>query len=86
MPDQGERPSAQGDSHTLLETLRTHLAEYLQELTITEEPTGVTITPNAFLGREKFVVIASIIEEFGGHYISAGKESRFLIPTDSRPS
>ena len=86
MRDQGERPSTLRDSQTLLETLRTRLVEYVHELAITEEVTGVTVTPNAFLGREKFVAIASIIEELGGHYISAGKESRFLIPADSRTS
>ena len=82
MPDQGEGLS-QGNSQTLLATLRTRLAEYVHELAITEESTGVTVTPNTFLGRDKFVAIASIIEELGGHYISAGKESRFLIPADS---
>ena len=82
-PDQGEGLSTQGNSQTLLATLRTRLAEYVHELAITEESTGVTVTPNTFLGRDKFVAIASIIEELGGHYISASKESRFLIPTDS---
>jgi hypothetical protein len=86
MRDQEESPSTLRESQTLLETLRTRLAEYVHELAITKEVTGITVTPNAFLGREKFVAIASIIEELGGHYISAGKESRFLIPADSRAS
>ena len=61
------------------DSVRSRLSEYLEELDVSEEPEGIVVKPKGFLGRDKFASIAAIIEEFGGEYISAGKESRFLI-------
>jgi hypothetical protein len=38
------------------------------------------ITPRQFLGAENFARIAKIIRDNGGDYISAGKESHFILP------
>jgi hypothetical protein len=56
------------------------LGEHLQELDVGAEEEGIVVKPKGFLGREKFAAIAAVIEELGGRYVSAGKESRFLIP------
>jgi len=40
----------------------------------------IIIKPKAFLGKENFGKIADIIRKAGGKYISAGKESHFVVP------
>lgn len=63
-----------------IESVRLRLAEHVEELELNEEAEGVVVRPKGFLGRDKFASIAAIVDEMGGRYISAGKESRFLIP------
>jgi len=36
--------------------------------------------PKRYLGRKRFSEIAELMRELGGNYVSAGKESKFLIP------
>ena len=62
-----------------VESVKTKLTEHLKELDIIEEAEGIVVRPKGFLGRDRFASIATLIEEIGGKYISAGKESRFLI-------
>ena len=40
----------------------------------------VIAKPKHYLAGEDFKAIATIVKEFGGDYISAGKESHFKIP------
>ena len=64
-------------------SVEARLEEHLQELDVREEEEGIIVKPKGFLGREKFAAIAAVIEELGGRYVSAGKESRFLIPEET---
>ncbi len=75
-PAEGEAPS------TTLDTVRSRLAEHLDDVDVSETPEGIVVKPKGFLGRDKFAAIAAIIEALGGHYISAGRDSRFLITTE----
>jgi len=65
---------------TMVEEVKSKLAEHLDMLSITEEAEGIIVRPTSYLGRDKFASIAALIRELGGNYISAGKESRFIIP------
>jgi len=38
------------------------------------------VRPKRFLGKENFVKVAAIVEAHKGKYVSAGKESHFVIP------
>jgi len=40
----------------------------------------IVVKPKSYLGKENFTRIAEIIKEAGGEYISAGKESHFVVP------
>ena len=71
---------AQAHPDTIIEGLKLDLYYYLEDLSITEEQEYIVVTPKGYLGRKKFNSIASIIQEMGGHYVSAGKMSRFLVP------
>lgn len=44
----------------------------------------IVIKPRQYLGSENFAKIASIVRSEGGEYISAGKESHFRMPKESR--
>ena len=63
-----------------LESVNKELSSYLDELEIKEEPENIVIMLKRFLEKEKFAFLASLIRELGGSYISAGRESRFIIP------
>lgn len=44
-----------------------------------KEDGKIKVAPREFLGSENFAKIASIIRGVGGEYVSAGKESHFLV-------
>jgi len=48
-------------------------------LTFEETSEGIVIKPKQFLGSDNFAKIASIIRSIGGEYVSAGKDSRFVV-------
>ena len=68
------------DPETVIEGLRLDLDPYMDDLNITEEDGYVVVAPKGYLGRKKFNSIASIIRQMGGHYVSADKMSRFIVP------
>jgi len=69
-------------SKITLESVISRLEEHLEELEVSEMAEGIIVKPKGFLGRDKFASVAAIIEELGGRYVSAGRDSRFLIPTE----
>lgn len=62
-----------------VEEVKSALGEYEDVLSISEEDEGIVVQPVSYLGKEKFATIASEVRELGGEYVSAGKESRFII-------
>ena len=72
-------PAAITPSRITVESIKRDLSTYLKDLDISEDAEKVVVTPKRYLGRKKFVSISSLVEEFGGTYVSAGKRSRFLI-------
>jgi len=73
-------PSPPAPPPITLDLVRSSLADYVEDLTIAVRIEGITVSPKAYLGRDKFASIAAIIRDLGGDYISAGKDSRFVIP------
>ncbi len=65
-----------------VETVKARLAAFLSELTVTEEAEGIVVRPTGYLGRDKFTSIAATVRGLGGRYVSAGRESRFVIPVE----
>ena len=64
-----------------LEMLKEKFPEDLKRLVKFETAESrVVVKPRSYLGKENFSKIAEIIKEAGGQYISAGKESHFLVP------
>ena len=65
-----------------VDRVKSRLDEFLEDLTVTQEEDEIIVRPTGYLGRERFASIAAIVRELGGSYVSAGKESRFVIPKD----
>ena len=75
-------PEAPAPPRIIVESVRSRLAEYLEDINVSEEAEGIVVKPTGYLGRDKFASIAAIVRELGGNYVSAGRESRFVIPKE----
>jgi len=63
-----------------VELVKKDLDLYLEDIDITEDDENMVVMPKRYLGRDKFAPLAEIIRDLGGSYVSAGRESKFLIP------
>ena len=69
-----------------VELVKKDLDPYLEDLDITEDDENIVVMPKRYLGRDKFAPLADLIRELGGSYVSAGRESKFLIPKSETKS
>lgn len=74
------RPSEPHRKITTTKLVESRLSEHIGKLTTLEEADVIIIKPKAFLRKDRFTSILSIVAEMGGEYISEGKKSRFIIP------
>jgi hypothetical protein len=71
---------------TNLEEVRTLFsAGELQMLEIEETSNAYAIKLKGYLGRKAFAAISDVVKLVGGHYFSAGKASKFIIPKEQQP-
>jgi len=54
----------------------------LEMLEIEETLKAYTIKPKIYLGRKAFSAISDVVKLAGGHYFSAGKAGKFIIPKE----
>jgi len=57
----------------------------LQVLEIDESSKAYAIRLKGYLGRRAFAAISDTVKLVGGHYFSAGKASKFIIPKEQQP-
>ena len=67
---------------TLDEVKTLFSAGELEMLEIDETSKAYTIKPKTYLGRKAFRTISDVVKLAGGHYFSAGKASKFIIPKE----
>ena len=67
---------------SLEDVLNLFSASELRMLEIGETTKAYTIKPKAYLGRKAFAAISDIVKLAGGHYFSAGRASKFIIPKE----
>lgn len=68
---------------TSLEEVKALFSEgELQFLEIGETSKAYTVKPKIYLGRKAFVAISDVVKLVGGHYFSAGRMSKFIIPKE----
>jgi hypothetical protein len=54
--------------------------ELRSDVTITDEGNNYKVKVNRFLQPERFSQLAEIMKQYGGEYISAGKNTHFKVP------
>ena len=54
--------------------------ELAEQVLIKTTPTELIVRPKAFLGRDTFKALSTIVKEYGGYYVSGGKDSHFVVP------
>jgi len=54
----------------------------LQLLEIGETSKAYTVKPKIYLRRKVFAAISDVVKLVGGHYFSAGRASKFIIPKE----
>ena len=57
-------------------------ASEIEMLELGETSKAYTIKPKVYLGRKAFIAISEVVKLAGGHYFSAGRASRFIIPKE----
>lgn len=83
LPETTQEPQPQqeqpiGDVELVKGSLPKDLQEFLE---ITDVGTEIKVAPRQFLGQENFNRVRTVaVNELGGKYISAGKNSHFIIP------
>lgn len=84
-PQQTQQPTSNPNTNTkklTIEDVQAALpAELVPKLDIAYRAAGtvIIVKPIAFLGSDNFSKMAQVSRNFGGEYISAGKDSRFEI-------
>ena len=73
-------PPAPSQPWITVESVSADLSPYIDDLDIAEDEENIVVMPKRYLGRKRFSEIAELMRELGGNYVSAGKESKFLIP------
>jgi hypothetical protein len=56
----------------------------LQMLDIEETSKAYSIKLRGYLGRKAFAAVSDTVRLAGGHYFSAGKASKFIIPKEEQ--
>jgi len=54
--------------------------ELVELLSFEDSPEKIIVKPRKFLGSDNFAKIAAVIRDLHGEYVSAGKDSHFVIP------
>lgn len=76
--EQKKEPSP---STAVIDELRQYFSSELAELlTFKDEGQFVKVIPLGYLERRDFAIIASIVRDLAGQYISNGKNSHFRVP------
>lgn len=52
----------------------------LSQVIFEQTDENIIVKPRGYLGPETFKEIAGIVDRLGGDYVSAGRESHFIIP------
>ena len=87
-PAKAPAPSAPTPTSAQMRTIadvKTVFPSELESMLFFEDAgTYIVIKPRQYLGSENFAKIASLVRGEGGEYISAGKESHFRVPKETR--
>lgn len=82
-PNCGEAISLQvskvTEQSSLIDKVKSTIDDWIEDLDITEENGSVIVMPKGFLGKDIWYEINDALKSFDAEWISAGKESRWVI-------
>ena len=64
---------------SLLDKVKDTVDDWIEDVDITEENDAVVVVPRGFLGKEVWYEINDALKSFDAEWVSAGKESRWVI-------
>jgi uncharacterized Zn finger protein len=62
-----------------IEGVEEAIKEWIDQVDVTRSDDSIVITPKEFLGKKLWYQINNALEKFGAEWVSAGKESRWII-------
>jgi len=62
-----------------IEEVKDVLQEWIDRVDITESEDSIVVTPNSYLGKGLWYEINEALKTFDAEWVSAGKESRWII-------
>lgn len=65
--------------HPSIEEVKAALDEWIDQVDVTESDGSIVVTPKGYLGKEPWYQINKALKTFDTEWISAGKESRWII-------
>jgi len=79
--------AAQQNRELTVDEVKQALQAYEKDLVFSETDMSIIVKPSAFLGRDKFKSISSVLRSLqpATEYVSAGKESHFRVPKVKKP-
>lgn len=62
-----------------IEEVKAALDEWIDQVDIAESGDSITVTPKGYLGKEPWYQINNALKQFDAEWVSAGKESKWVI-------
>jgi len=70
-------------TQSLIDQVRNTIKEWREQLEIIQNEQTITVTPRGYLGKETWYQINEVLKSFDAEWVSAGKESRWIIRKQS---
>ena len=67
------------EQHATIDDVKGALEEWTDQVDVSEGDGSITVTPKGYLGKELWYQMNSALKPFGAEWVSAGKESRWII-------
>lgn len=62
-----------------IEDVKNRLEEWIEQVDVTESDDSILVTPKGYLGKELWYQINNALRQLYAEWVSAGKESRWVI-------
>ena len=73
------KPEAKAEPTVTINDIRSALNEWVDCIDIVEQDSGIVITPKGYLGKDVWQEINDALKPFNAEWISAKKESRWMV-------
>jgi hypothetical protein len=75
----GLRISKVAKQHASIQDVNNALAEWIDQVDVSESDGSIMIRPKGYLGKELWFEMNNALKSLGAEWVSAGKESKWII-------